>query len=55
MGDTNKVSVPAEPPRDFHYKYTVLKGYFMQSEDSTDDVTFDFVRLLPYLKNYHSF
>lgn len=47
MSDTHKVPVPAKPPRDFHFKYTVLKGYFMQSEDSTDDVTFDFVRLLP--------
>jgi hypothetical protein len=30
--------------RDFHYKYTVQKGYFLQSEDSTDDQNFDFVR-----------
>jgi hypothetical protein len=43
MSATHLVPVPAEPPRDFHFKYTVLKGYFMQSEDSTDDVTFDFV------------
>jgi hypothetical protein len=43
MDDKHHVSVSAEPPRDFHFKYTVLKGYFMQSEDSTDDTTFDFV------------
>jgi hypothetical protein len=33
-----------EVERDFHYKYTVQKGYFLQSEDSTDDQSFDFVR-----------
>jgi broad specificity phosphatase PhoE len=42
MNDKHHVPVPAEPPRDFHFKYTVLKSYFMQSEDSTDDTTFDF-------------
>ncbi|KAH5265099.1 hypothetical protein HBI72_088860 [Parastagonospora nodorum] len=42
MGDTHHDLVPAEPSRDFHFKFAVLKGYFMQSEDSTDDVTFDF-------------
>ncbi|KAF1917698.1 histidine phosphatase superfamily [Ampelomyces quisqualis] len=40
--NSHSVPVPAEPPSDFHFKYTVLKGYFMQSEDSTDDTTFDF-------------
>jgi hypothetical protein len=44
MADTNHDLVPAEPSRDFHFKFAVLKGYFMQSEDSTDDVNFDFVR-----------
>jgi hypothetical protein len=44
MGDEHQVPVPAEPPRDFHFKYTVLKGLFLQSEDSTDDKTFDFVQ-----------
>jgi hypothetical protein len=34
------------PPQDFHYKYTVQKGLFMQSEDSTDDTKFDFVQTL---------
>lgn len=38
------IPVPAAPPRDFHFKYTVQKGVFLQSEDSTDDTTFDFVR-----------
>ena len=36
--------VPATSPQDFHYKYTVQKGLFMQSEDSTDDTKFDFVQ-----------
>ncbi|KAF1931284.1 phosphoglycerate mutase family protein [Didymella exigua CBS 183.55] len=40
--NTHSVPVPAAPPRDFHYKYTVQKGVFLQSEDSTDDTTFDF-------------
>ncbi|KAJ4337778.1 putative phosphoglycerate mutase pmu1 [Ascochyta clinopodiicola] len=34
--------VPGTAAQDFHFKYTVLKGYFMQSEDETDDVGFDF-------------
>ncbi|KAF3007897.1 hypothetical protein E8E13_011022 [Curvularia kusanoi] len=34
--------VSATPPVDFHYKYTVQKGLFLQSEDSTDDTKFDF-------------
>ena len=38
------IPVPTKPPRDFHYRYTVQKGVFLQSEDSTDDTTFDFVR-----------
>jgi broad specificity phosphatase PhoE len=44
MDSTHTVSVPvpASPPRDFHFKYTVLPGYFLQSESSTDDTTFDF-------------
>ncbi|KAF1937635.1 phosphoglycerate mutase-like protein [Clathrospora elynae] len=28
--------------RDFYFQYTVLKGYFLQSEESTDDTKFDF-------------
>jgi hypothetical protein len=45
MSNTSpSIPVPANPQQDFHFKYTVLKGYFMQSEDSTDDTTFDFVR-----------
>lgn len=42
-GTSSIVPVPASPPRDFHFKYTVQKGFFLQSEDSTDDTTFDFV------------
>jgi hypothetical protein len=42
---SDKIPVPAPPQQDFHFKYTVLKGYFKQSEDSTDDSTFDFVCL----------
>jgi hypothetical protein len=44
--NSSVVPVPAaeEVERDFHFKYTVQKGYFLQSEDSTDDKTFDFVR-----------
>ena len=37
------IPVPAQPPRDFHYRYTVQKGVFLQFEDSTDDTEFDFV------------
>ncbi|KAF2683022.1 phosphoglycerate mutase-like protein [Lentithecium fluviatile CBS 122367] len=33
----------SSPPRDFHFEYEVLKGYFKQSEDETDDVSFDFI------------
>lgn len=29
---------------DYHYEFETLKGYFAQSEDSTDDSKFDFVR-----------
>ncbi|EDU45207.1 phosphoglycerate mutase family protein [Pyrenophora tritici-repentis] len=36
-------TAPAQPPPPgFHYKYTVQKGFFMQSEDETDDSEFDF-------------
>lgn len=42
---SDKTPTPAAPSQAFHFKYTVLKGYFMQSEDSTDDSTFDFVSL----------
>jgi hypothetical protein len=28
---------------DFHFKYTVQKGFFAQSEEETDDAGFDFV------------
>ncbi|KAF2030245.1 phosphoglycerate mutase-like protein [Setomelanomma holmii] len=42
MGSSDTVPAPAEPPRDFHFKYTVQKGFFFQSEDSTDDKNFDY-------------
>ncbi|KAF2832352.1 phosphoglycerate mutase-like protein [Ophiobolus disseminans] len=42
MSDRDQIPVPAEPPQDFHFNYTVLKGYFMQSEEDTDDTKFDF-------------
>jgi hypothetical protein len=29
----------------FHFKYTVQKGYFAQSEDATNDRDFDFVNI----------
>jgi hypothetical protein len=48
---SSTIPVPTDPPQDFHFKYTVQKGHFLQSEDSTDDLTFDFVRpclILPY-------
>jgi len=41
---SSTIPTPAHAPRDFHYKYTVQKGYFMQSEDGTDDESFNFVR-----------
>jgi len=37
MGSTSDVA------RDFHFEYETVKGYFMQSEDGTDDTEFDFV------------
>jgi hypothetical protein len=40
------VPVPAEPAVDYHFRYTVQKGFFMQSEDETDDKSFDFVRYI---------
>jgi broad specificity phosphatase PhoE len=42
MDSQHTVPVPASPPHDFHFKYTILPGYFLQSESSTDDSTFDF-------------
>ncbi|CAO2650114.1 Nn.00g014060.m01.CDS01 [Neocucurbitaria sp. VM-36] len=42
MASSDQIPVPAEPPRKFHFKYTVQKGYFQQSEDSTNDRDFDF-------------
>ena len=50
-GTSHNIPVPASPPQDFHFKYTVQKGFFLQSEDSTDDTTFDFVRrIIPYVQ-----
>ncbi|KAF1950629.1 phosphoglycerate mutase family protein [Byssothecium circinans] len=37
------VSTP-HPNKAFHYKFEVLKGYFKQSEDETDDLGFDFIK-----------
>ncbi|KAH7093722.1 histidine phosphatase superfamily [Paraphoma chrysanthemicola] len=42
MSASETIPVPAEPPRDFHFKYTVQKGFFLQSEDSTDDTKFNY-------------
>ncbi|KAL6705087.1 putative phosphoglycerate mutase pmu1 [Coniothyrium glycines] len=42
MGEPPRIPVPASPPRDFHFTYSVQKGYFMQSEQETDDKSFDF-------------
>ncbi|KAJ4404279.1 putative phosphoglycerate mutase pmu1 [Didymella pomorum] len=39
---STSIPVPTKPPRDFHYRYTVQKGVFLQSEDSTDDTEFGF-------------
>ncbi|KAG9204390.1 hypothetical protein G6514_000846 [Epicoccum nigrum] len=39
---SHSTPVPVTPPQDFHYKYTVQTGLFLQSEDSTDDTKFDF-------------
>jgi hypothetical protein len=47
---STSIPVPTKPPRDFHYRYTVQKGVFLQSEDSTDDTEFDFVCPLPTVK-----
>ena len=32
-------------PGDFHFEYTTITGYFLQSENDTDDSKFNFVRL----------
>jgi broad specificity phosphatase PhoE len=42
MDSSSNPPIPASPPRDFHFKYTILPGYFQQSESSTDDTQFDF-------------
>ncbi|KAJ4373001.1 putative phosphoglycerate mutase pmu1 [Neocucurbitaria cava] len=42
MASSDQIPVPAEPPQKFHFNYTVRKGYFLQSEDSTNDKDFDF-------------
>ncbi|KAF1848904.1 phosphoglycerate mutase family protein [Cucurbitaria berberidis CBS 394.84] len=42
MASSTQIPAPAEPPHKSHFKYTVQKGYFLQSEDSTDDKEFDF-------------
>lgn len=42
--DKMSASAP-DSPESFHYEFETLKGYFAQSEDSTDDSKFDFVRL----------
>lgn len=44
MSRSDYVPSSASSPLDFHFEYTVQKGYFMQSEDETDDTDFDFVR-----------
>ncbi|KNG51665.1 phosphoglycerate mutase family protein [Stemphylium lycopersici] len=41
-GNDGRVAVGGDGQQDFHFKYTVQKGSFMQSEDETDDKTFDF-------------
>ncbi|KAJ4309700.1 putative phosphoglycerate mutase pmu1, partial [Neodidymelliopsis sp. IMI 364377] len=42
MSNSIPTPVPASPPLDFHFEYTVQKGVFMQSEEGTDDEKFDF-------------
>jgi hypothetical protein len=42
MSSSSTIPV-AVPQQGFHFKYTVQKGYFAQSEDSTNDQEFDFV------------
>ena len=42
MQSTAKFPTP-DPPRPVHFKYSVVKGYFLQSEEETDDTKFDFV------------
>ena len=49
---TSTVPVPAEPALDYHLKYTVQKGVFMQSEDETDDKSFDFVRSISIFPSF---
>ncbi|KAH8723436.1 histidine phosphatase superfamily [Phaeosphaeriaceae sp. PMI808] len=44
MSDNHQIAALVAPQLDHHFKYTVLKGYFMQSEDSTDDQKFDFIK-----------
>ncbi|KAH9875688.1 hypothetical protein IAQ61_003152 [Plenodomus lingam] len=42
MSSAPKPPIPAPPTQNFHYEYTVHKGLFLQSEDDTDDASFDF-------------
>ncbi|KZM27373.1 putative phosphoglycerate mutase pmu1 [Ascochyta rabiei] len=39
---SDDVPVPGSAARDYHFRYTVQKGIFLQSEESTDDAEFDF-------------
>ncbi|PSN72424.1 phosphoglycerate mutase family protein [Corynespora cassiicola Philippines] len=43
MQSTAKFPTP-DPPRPIHFKYSVVKGYFLQSEEETDDTKFDFIK-----------
>ncbi|KAF2848363.1 phosphoglycerate mutase-like protein [Plenodomus tracheiphilus IPT5] len=42
MTSSPQSPIPAAPPQNYHYEYTVVKGLFQQSEQETDDSTFDF-------------
>jgi hypothetical protein len=45
MHPSSASPVTAQAPVDepFHYNYTTITGFFLQSEADTDDKTFDFV------------
>lgn len=48
MSMSTSSTLPAgDVERDFHFKYTVQKGFFAQSEDETNDKEFDFVNSIP--------
>lgn len=50
MGESQRIQVPLEsPPKEptKYLEYSIVEGYFQQSDPATDDKNFDYVRSLP--------